>query len=84
MREEIAKGDEIMTNMNENMEMYINDENTKRLFGEWGEIIARDKGREEEKENIVNNMLRNDFSVKEISRATNLSAKEIYDIQKNL
>ena len=39
-RKQIAEGDEIMMELDKWAEEYVNDEKTKKIFGEWAERIA--------------------------------------------
>lgn len=43
-RRMLAEGDELLMELNEWVEEYVNDERTKRIFGEWAEKLALDKG----------------------------------------
>ena len=56
-RSKIAKGDKLLINMDNWVEEYVNDARTKRLFGEWGENIALEKGYRKGKKEIAKVML---------------------------
>lgn len=88
-RKRIAKGDEKLEKLNEWVEEYVNDEKTNRIFGEWAERIAQNNFREEAWEQgieqgernslikTIQNMLKNNFTLEDISKATDLSITEI-------
>ena len=85
-RKKIAKGDKKLTELNESIKEYINDEKTRILFGEWAEYIALKKGeRKGERKSLlktIQNMLNNNFTLEDISKATDLSIGEIEKLRK--
>ncbi len=80
-RENIAKGDEALMELNTWCEEYVNDERTKEIFGKWAEEIAEEKGYDkgslEKTLDIAKNLLKLNVSKKDISKATGLSLNEI-------
>ncbi len=46
-RKRVAEGDELLMELDNWIEEYINDEKTQKIFGEWGEHIALNKGIEQ-------------------------------------
>ena len=73
----LAEGDELLMELNEWVEEYVNDERTKRIFGEWAEKLALDKGKKQEKINIAKNLLTMNFEVDKIVLITGLSVEEV-------
>ena len=85
-RKEIAKGDELLMEFDNWLEEYVNDEKTKKIFGEWAEHIALNKGIEQGKfqnnQKIVKNLLAMNTSIDDISKITGLSKNEIIEMSK--
>ena len=91
-RNNIAKGDDILMETNNWIADYINDENTKKLYGQWAEQIAYNKGEntgykegktdgvKQEKFQIVKNMLAKNLNTSLISEITGLSLKQIKEL----
>ena len=84
-REEIAKGDKMLMELNNWVEEYMFDEKTKKYYGEWAEQIAEEKGRKfgmkDAKLEIAKNMLDMSMTVEDISKATGLSKEEIIKLK---
>lgn len=80
-RKKIANGNEILERVDKFMEMYINDERTKELYGKWGEYIALEKGKKQGIEqgmiNVAKSMLELNMNIEDIAKVTKLSIKEI-------
>ena len=104
------KGERKLTELNENIKEYINDEKTRILFGKWAEYIALKKGernglklgkekgikigeqrglklgeKKGERKSLlktIQNMLKNNFTLEDISKATDLSISEIEKLRK--
>ena len=83
-RKEVAEGDEILMALNETIYEYINDAKTKEIFQNWQDYIYEQQAREEERNSIVQAMLKNNVSPKEISKYTNLSISEIEKLKNDL
>ena len=77
-----------MEKLNNWIDEYINDEKTKKLFGEWGEYIALNKGiKKGKKEGAIENNLKiakklkeMNYEVEEIIKITELSKEEIENL----
>ena len=88
-RREIAKGDELLMELDSWCEDYVNDEQTKKIFGEWANYIAEKKGirkgieqgAQQEKIDIAKNMLKDNVSLEMIEKYTGLSIEEIKEVQ---
>ena len=88
-RREIAKGDELLMELDTWCEDYVNDEQTKKIFGEWANYIAEKKGirkgiqqgieqgAQQEKIDIAKNMLKDNVSLEMIEKYTGLSLEDI-------
>lgn len=84
-RKEIAKGDELLMELDNWIEKYVNDKETQEIFGKWAEKIAEDKGiekgRKEGKQeaNLITakKMLELNIPPESIEFATGLSLEEI-------
>lgn len=80
-RKRIAQGDDLLMELDNWVEEYVNDEKTKRIFGEWADAIAMEKGLKQgilqEKKEIAKKMLSMNFEIEEIALATGLSNQEI-------
>ena len=69
-------------------EEYVNDEQTKKIFADWSDYIAENKGIRkgiaqgisQEKTTIAQNLLKLNISKKDIAKATGLSMKEIQSL----
>jgi len=91
-RKQIAKGDELLMELDNWVEEYVNDEKTKKLFGEWADAIAIKKGikqgykkgieegikdgKRESKIAIAKKLLEMGFKEVDIMQATGLSSQE--------
>ena len=80
-RSSIAKGDELLMELDNWVEEYVNDERTKEIFGKWAEEIAKKKGIEEGKEEIVKKMLQDNCDISLISKYTGLSIQKINELK---
>ena len=84
-REEAAKGDELLMELDKNLEMYVNDLETQEIFGKWAEKIAEDKGKEQGAEektlDIAKNLLNLNIPIEKIVEATGLSITEIESLK---
>jgi len=76
-RKEIAKGNRLMVKMDNWVEEYINDEKTKKIFGEWGENIAHDKGYRKGKKEVAQKLLKMNMPIQDIINVTNFTEEEI-------
>ena len=91
-REEIAKGDELLMELNNWIDEYVNDKRTQEIFGKWAEEIAEDKGHKlglkqgakNKALEIAKNLLKRNFDLKEIEEITNLSLKDLKKLQKEI
>ena len=79
--------------MDKHCEEYVNDERTKKIFADWSDYIAENKGFEkgealgiqkgiaqgisQEKTTIAQNLLKLNISKEDIAKITGLSMKEI-------
>lgn len=79
-RENIAKGDEILMDLNAWLEEYKNDESLRECFDEkrWAKL----EGHNQEKNEIAKKMLLETSDLEFISRTTDLSIEEIKSLQK--
>ncbi len=90
----IAKGDELLMELNNWIDEYVNDERTKELFGKWAEQIEKDKaiqkseqkgfkkGAKKEKIAIAKNLIKLDTPLENIHLATGLTIEEIKKLTK--
>ncbi len=62
---------------NKQCEEYVNDEQTKKIFADWADYVAENKGALKKTYEIAKNMLNLNISKKDIAKATGLSMKEI-------
>lgn len=92
-RAEIAKGDKMLMEFDNWLDDYVNDEETKKYFGKWAEVIATNKGlkkgeksglkkgeqrgKQKAQESIAKNMINNNYEIEEIMKLTKLSREEI-------
>ena len=84
-REEIAKGDEMLMELNDWIDKYIKDEHTKEVYGKWAEKIEKDKlieqgleqGIEQRNYEIAKQMLNDGLNPKAIKKYTNLSDADL-------
>ena len=76
-RSYVAKGDELLMELNEWINKYVADEETQEKLNKWDIQIATNKGMEQEKINITKNLLNTELSLQEISKATGLTIEEI-------
>lgn len=87
-RKNIAKGDEILMDLNAWLEEYKNDESLRECFDEkrWAKLEGHnegiEQGRTENKIEIAKKMLAKDKSFEEIFEITDLSIEEITKLQK--
>ena len=61
-------------------EEYVNDEQTKKIFADWTDYVAENKGIRKEKILIAQNLLKLNIAKKDIAKATGLSMKEIQSL----
>ena len=69
-------------------EEYVNDEQTKKIFGEWANYIAKEKGKREgfsqgsleKAHEIASKMLEANMPKDDISKFTGLSLKELKNL----
>ncbi len=65
-------------------EEYVNDEQTKKIFGEWANYIAKEKGKREGisigVHDVAQKMLKANMPKKTISELTGLSLKELKNL----
>ena len=88
-RREIARGDGLLMELDNWCRNYVNDEQTKKIFGEWANYIAEEKGIrkglqlgiKQEKLDIAKNFLKLNVSKEDISKATGLSLKELKELE---
>ena len=84
-RADIAKGDELLVELNEWIHKYVADDKTQEELNKWDLEIAENKGYEQGVEHgmeqrnveIVKNLLNMDMPIEDISKATDLSIEEI-------
>lgn len=85
-RENIAKGDEILMDLNAWLEEYRNDESLREFFDEkrWAKLEGHNEGVEEGKNNktieIAKNLFKTNLTLEEIASSTNLTLEEIKKI----
>ena len=84
-RREIARGDGLLMELDNWCRNYVNDEQTKKVFGEWANYIAEKKGirkgAEERTIDIAKNMFKHNMSIKDIHEITGLSLKELKELE---
>lgn len=88
-RKRVAEGDELLMEFDNWIEEYVNDEKTKKIFGEWGEHIALNKGikqgiekGEQKRElEIAKKMLQKGSDLKFISEITDLPIEIIENLK---
>ncbi len=84
-RREIARGDGLLMELDNWCRNYVNDEQTKKIFGEWANYIAEKKGirkgAEERTIDIAKNMFKHNMSIKDIHEITGLSLKELKELE---
>ena len=83
-RKRASEGDEYLMSLNEWLEKYVNDEQTKEFYGKWAEEIAIDKGKNEEKKELAKRMLTRKYKNSDIQEITGLSLKTINELQKEI
>lgn len=78
-RESIAKGDEILMDLNAWLEEYKNDESLREFFDErkWAELKGHNQGVEQEKIEIAKNLFKTNLTLEDIAASTNLPLEEI-------
>ena len=79
-RKKIAEGDELLMELDNWCEEYINDEQTKKIFADWADYVAENKGIRKGKMEIAQNMLKDNVDVETIKKYTNLTEEEILSI----
>ena len=83
-RKEIAKGDRLLMEFDKWCEDYINDEQTKKFYGEWAKEIAQEKAKREialeKAHEIALKMLKANMPKRDISKFTGLSLKELRNL----
>lgn len=81
-RENIAKGDEILMNLNAWLEEYRNDESLREFFDEkrWAKLEGHNEGVEQSKTEIVKNLFKTNLTFEEIASSTNLTLEEVKKI----
>ena len=94
-RANIAKGDELLVELNEWIHKYVADDKMQDELNKWDLEIAENKGYEQgviegieqgtEQRNmeIAKKLLNMNMSIEDISKATNLSIEEIKKLKKN-
>ena len=86
-RADIAKGDELLVELNEWIHKYVADDKMQEELNKWDLEIAENKGYEQgvEQRNveIAKNLLNMNMSIDDISKATNLSIEEIKALKEN-
>ena len=94
-RADIAKGDELLVELNEWIHKYVADDKTQEELNKWDLEIAENKGYEQGVEQgieqgieqkameIAKNLLNMNMSIEDISKATNLSIEEIESLKGN-
>ena len=90
-RADIAKGDELLVELNEWIHKYIVDDKTQEELNKWDLEIAENKGYEQGVEQgieqkameIAKNLLNMNMPIEDISKATNLSIEEIEALKEN-
>ena len=84
-RNKIAEGDELIMELNDWIDKYINNEHTKEVYGKWAEKIAEQNGREEGENNktleIAKNLIKLNTPLEKIHLATGLPIKAIKKLQ---
>jgi len=92
-RRKISEGDELLMELNDWVEKFVNDEEIKEYYGKWAEEIALEKGKEigknegkkegkkESKKEIAKRMKEENLSIELISKITDLSDEEIKNLQ---
>ena len=87
--ENIAKGDQEMEQALKFMKRFVNDEEVQKIYGRmaYERFEGRDEGieigREAANREMVKNMLKKGYTVKEIAEITNLSIQEIESLRSN-
>lgn len=87
--ENIAKGDQEMEQALKFMKRFVNDEEVQKIYGRmaYERFEGRDEGieigREAANREMVKNMLKKGYTVKEIAEITNLSIQEIESLKSN-
>ncbi len=88
-REEIAEGDEMLMELNNWIDEYVNDKRTQEIFGKWAEEIAEDKGLKKGRRlgfkqgaknkalEIAKNLIKLNTPIENIHLATGLTIEEI-------
>ena len=84
-RENIAKGDELLMKLHNWCMNYVNDEQTKKIFGEWANYIAEQKGIRkgslEKTTEIAKNMLNDNIDNETIMKYTGLSLEDLENLK---
>ena len=79
-RKKIAEGDELLMELDNWCEEYINDEQTKKVFADWSDYVAENKGIRKGKMAIAQNMLKDNVDLEVIKKYTGLSTEEIQSL----
>ena len=88
-RNSIAKGDELLVELNEWIDKYVNDEETREKLNKWDIQIAKSTGYELGKEEgiaqrnveIAKQMIEANIKIEDISKFTGLSMEEIENLK---
>ena len=67
--------------LNEWVNKYVNDEETQEKLDKWDLMIARNKGKDEEKLKIAKKLLQTDMTLEKISDITGLSIEDIKQLK---
>lgn len=94
-RKEIAKGDELLMELNDWIKKYVADEETQEKLNKWDLQIAKNKGYNQGVEDgieqgvmqrnteIAKNLFKMNMSLEDISKATGLTREEIERLKEN-
>ena len=87
-RAEVAKGDELLVKLNKWIQEYVADDKMQEELNKWDLEIAEGKGYEQgieqNKKEIAKKMLDSHVPIKDISKYTNLSLKEIKGLKEEI
>lgn len=82
-RADIAKGDELLVELNEWIHKYVADDKMQEELNKWDLEIAENKGYEQGVEQVAKSMLQSNVPIKDIAKYTNLSIEEIKALKEN-
>ena len=82
-RASIAKGDELLVELNEWIHKYVADDKTQEELNKWDLEIAENKGYEQGVEQVAKSMLQSNVPIKDIAKYTNLSIEKIKALKEN-